>query len=415
MAVQPQATPLDAERVKLDFPILTREFAGRRVAYLDSANSSQKPRQVIDKLVEVYETGYANVHRGVYHLGVVATEEFEGARDRMAAFIGAPDRREVVFVRQATEGLNLVAYAWGRDRIGPGDAIVTTEMEHHSTLVTWWWLAQKTGAAIHYIGVTDDGELDAESLERLSAVDNVKLVAVTEASNSLGTLNDIPALSRWAHERGAVMVVDGAQAAPHRPVDVAALGCDFYAVSGHKMCGPGAGVLWGRAELLEEMDPFLTGGEMISTVSLERTTWNEIPWKFEAGTPAIAECIGLGAAADYLTGIGMDRIAAHEHALVEYGHALLDTIPGVTQYGPAPARRGGVLSFNVDGVHPHDVAQILDSDGVCVRAGHHCTQPVMRRYGLAATTRASVYLYNTTDDLDRLAAGLEKVKRTFGV
>lgn len=416
MAVAPQTMPLDAERIKLDFPILQRPARGdKRLVYLDSANSSQKPRQVIDTVSDVYETTYANVHRGVYELGVAVTERFEGARDKVAAFLNAPSRREVIFVRQATEGLNLVAYAYGRKFIGPGDAIVTTEMEHHSNLVPWQFLAQKTGATLHYLRLTDSGELDPESLERLSDVANVKLVAVTEASNSLGTLNDIPALARWAHDRGAVIVVDGAQAAPHRPVDVQRLCCDFYAISGHKMCGPGSGALWGRTELLDQMDPFLTGGEMIRTVDLERTTWNELPWKFEAGTPAIAECIGLGAAVDYLQSVGLELIAAHERALTEYGHALLAEIPGVSQYGPEPSRRGGVLSFNVDGVHPHDVAQVLDQDGICVRAGHHCAQPVMRRYGVAATTRASVYLYNTTADLDALAAGIHKVQRTFGV
>lgn len=414
MAVASPHSPLDAERIKLDFPILATKAHGTKpLVYLDSANSSQKPEAVIEAVADVYRSGYANVHRGVYELGVAVTEAFEGARDKVAAFINAPSRREVVFVRQATEALNLVAYAYGRKFIGEGDVIVSTEMEHHSNLVPWQFLAQQTGATLRYLRLTDDGELDPASLEQLGQLQNVKLVAVTQASNTLGTLNDIPALSRWAHELGAVVVVDGAQAAPHRPVDVQALGCDFYAISGHKMCGPGSGALWGRAELLDRMDPFLTGGEMISTVTLERTTWNELPWKFEAGTPAIAECIGLGAAVDYLSGIGLEKIAAHERALTEYGHALLAQIAGVTQFGPAPHRRGGVLSFDVDGIHPHDVAQILDADGICVRAGHHCTQPVMARYGVVATTRASVYLYNTTADLDALADGLERVKHTF--
>ncbi len=414
MAVASAHSPLDAERIKLDFPILATKAHGTKpLVYLDSANSSQKPEAVIEAVAEVYRSGYANVHRGVYELGVNVTEAFEGARDKVAAFLNAPSRREIIFVRQATEALNLVAYAYGRKFIGEGDVIVTTEMEHHSNLVPWQFLAQQTGATLRYLKLTDDGELDPASLEEVGQLQNVKLVAVTQASNTLGTLNDIPALSRWAHDLGAVIVVDGAQAAPHRPVDVQALGCDFYAISGHKMCGPGSGALWGRTELLDRMDPFLTGGEMISTVTLERTTWNELPWKFEAGTPAIAECIGLGAAVDYLTGIGLEKIAAHERALTEYGHALLSQIDGVTQYGPGPEHRGGVLSFDVAGIHPHDVAQILDGDGICVRAGHHCTQPVMARYGLAATTRASVYLYNTTADLDALADGLERVKQTF--
>src|SRR6476469_1225024 len=320
MAVAEFTTPLDLEKIRADFPILQRPVHGKRLVLLDSAASSQKPRQVIDTLVDVYETSYANVHRGVYHLGAVATQRYEGARDIMAGFVNANDRREVIFVREATEALNLVAYAYGRAFVGAGDAIVATEMEHHSNLVPWQFLAQQTGATLHYLRLTDDGSLDPDSQQRLAAIENVKLVAVAHVSNSLGTINDIPALAAWAHDRGAVLVVDGAQAAPHRPVDVQALGCDFYAISGHKMCGPGSGALWGREELLDRMDPFLTGGEMIRTVSLERTTWNELPWKFEAGTPAIAECIGLGAAVDYLTEIGMERIAAHERELTRYGY-----------------------------------------------------------------------------------------------
>jgi cysteine desulfurase / selenocysteine lyase len=406
-------TPLDAERIRADFPILSRPQDGRRLVYLDSASSAQKPRQVIAKLAEVYETSYANVHRGVYRLGAQATEAYEGARDTVAGFLHAPDRREVIFTRDTTEGLNLVAYAYGRSVVGPGDAIVSTEMEHHSNLVPWQSLAQQTGATLHYLRLTPEGTLDPESLARLDDVENIRLVAVGHVSNSLGTVNDVPALARWAHDRGAVLVVDGAQAAPHRSVDVGALGADFYAISGHKMCGPGAGALWGRAELLERMPPFLTGGEMIRRVELERTSWNDLPWKFEAGTPAIAECIAFGAAIEYLQGIGMDAIERHEHDLVAYGYDLLSAVEGVTQYGPPPPARAGILSFNVDGVHPHDVAQILDSEAVCVRAGHHCTQPLMRAFDLVATTRASVYLYNTREDLDRLAEGIEKVKRTF--
>ena len=415
MAVAEFTTPLDIERIRADFPILQQPIHGKRLVYLDSASSSQKPRQVIDTIADVYQTSYANVHRGVYELGARATERYEGARDIMKAFLNASDRREVVFVREATEGLNLVAYAYGRTFISAGDAIVATEMEHHSNLVPWQFLAQQTGATLHYLRLTDDGSLDLESLARLNDVENIKLVTVTHVSNSLGTVNDVPALAAWAHARGAVLVVDGAQAAPHRRVDVQALGCDFYAVSGHKMLGPGAGVLWGRAELLERMPPFLTGGEMIRTVSLEKTTWNDLPWKFEAGTPAIAESIALGAAATYLQDIGLDAIEAHEHALTAYAYDVLDGIEHVTQYGPKPPDRAGILSFNVTGVHPHDVAQILDSEGIAVRAGHHCTQPLMQRFDIAATTRASVYLYNGRDDIDALAAGIEKVKQTFRV
>jgi cysteine desulfurase/selenocysteine lyase len=288
-------------------------------------------------------------------------------------------------------------------------------MEHHSNLVPWQQLARRTGAKLHYVGLTDRGELDHESLDALSAVANIKLVAATHVSNSLGTVNDVAGIARWAHDRGAVMVCDGAQAAPHRPVDVQALGCDFYAISGHKMCGPGIGALWGRENLLEAMDPFLTGGGQIAKVTLEGTTWNELPYKFEPGVPPLAEAVGFGAAIDYLTTIGLEAIHEHESALTAYGWELLSGIPGVTLYGPPPPDRAGILSFTVDGVHAHDVAQILDSVGVCVRAGHHCTQPAMRHFDVVATTRASLYLYNTTDDLDRLAAGLDKVKRTFQV
>ena len=415
MAVAPVKTPLDAERLKQDFPILAHPPGGKPLHYLDSAASAQKPRVVIDAIVDMYETSYAAVHRAVYSLGEAATERYEATRDKVAALLGAADRREVIFVRNSTEGLNLVAYGYGLKFLGPGDVIVSTEMEHHSNLVPWQLLAQRTGATMHYLRLGDTGELDPESLAALDHVENIKLVAAGHVSNSLGTVNDIPALARWAHERGAVLVVDGAQAAPHRPVDVAALGCDFYAISGHKMCGPGVGALWGREKLLGEMDPFLTGGGQIAQVGLERTTWNELPYKFEAGVPPVAEVAAFGTAIDYLNGIGLEAIHAHEQALTEYGYQLLSDLPGVTLYGPPPPGRAGVLSFTVDGVHAHDVAQVLDTDGVCVRAGHHCTQPAMRHYGLTATARASVYLYNTVDDLDALATGLGRVKRTFGM
>jgi cysteine desulfurase/selenocysteine lyase len=415
MAVEARTTPLDAARIKLDFPILMREVNGRLPAYLDSAASSQKPRAVIDAIVDVYETSYAAVHRAVYTLGEVATERYEGARDIVAALLNARSRREVVFVRNATEGLNLVAYAYGGKFVGPGDVIVSTEMEHHSNLVPWQELARRTGAELRYLRLTDRGELDGESLDELAGVANVRLVAATHVSNSLGTVNDVAGIARWAHERGAVMVCDGAQAAPHRLVDVQALGCDFYAVSGHKMCGPGIGALWGREDIFEAMDPFLTGGGQIAKVTLDGTTWNELPYKFEPGVPPLAEAVGFGAAIDYVTRIGLEAIHEHEQVLTAYGWELLSAIPGVTLYGPPPPDRAGILSFTLDGVHAHDVAQILDSEGVCVRAGHHCTQPAMRHFDVVATTRASVYLYNTTDDLDRLAAGLDKVKRTFQV
>jgi cysteine desulfurase/selenocysteine lyase len=414
MAVEAPTTPLDAARIKLDFPILNREVNGRLPAYLDSAASAQKPRQVIDTIVDVYETSYAAVHRAVYTLGERATERYEGARDIVTAFLNAPSRREVIFVRNATEGINLVAYGYGLKFLGKGDVIVSTEMEHHSNLVPWQELARRTGAELRFVRLTDRGELDQESLEALGSA-NVKLVAATHVSNSLGTVNDIAAIARWAHQHDAVMVCDGAQAAPHRPVDMLALGCDFYAISGHKICGPGMGALWGRGHLLEEMDPFLTGGGQIAKVTLEGTTWNELPYKFEPGVPPLAEAVGFGAALEYVTGIGLDAIHEHERVLTAYGWERLSAIPGVTLYGPPPPDRAGILSFTLDGVHAHDVAQILDAEGVCVRAGHHCTQPAMRRFDVVATTRASLYLYNTTDDLDRLAAGLDRVKRTFQV
>jgi len=414
MAVEAPTTPLDAARLKLDFPILNREVNGKLLAYLDSAASSQKPRQVIDTIVDVYETSYAAVHRAVYTLGERATERYEGARDTVTAFLNAGSRREVIFVRNATEGINLVAYGYGLRFVGPGDVIVSTEMEHHSNLVPWQELARRTGAELRYVRLTDRGELDHESLDAMAGA-NVKLVAATHVSNSLGTVNDVAAIARWAHDHGAVMVCDGAQAAPHRTVDVQALDCDFYAISGHKMCGPGIGALYGRAELLEAMDPFLTGGGQIAKVTLDGTTWNELPYKFEPGVPPLAEAVGFAAAVDYVTGIGLDAIHEHEQVLTAYGWELLSAVPGVTLYGPPPPDRAGILSFTVDGVHAHDVAQILDSEGVCVRAGHHCTQPAMRHFDVVATTRASLYLYNTTDDLDRLVAGLDRVKRTFQV
>ena len=414
MAVEAPSTPLDAARLKLDFPILNREINGKLPAYLDSAASSQKPRQVIDTIVDVYETSYAAVHRAVYTLGERATERYEGARDIVAELLNARSRREVIFVRNATEGINLIAYGYGLRFLGKGDVIVSTEMEHHSNLVPWQELARRTGADLRFVRLTDRGELDPASLEALGSA-NFKLVAATHVSNSLGTVNDVAAIARWAHHHDAVMVCDGAQAAPHRRVDMQALGCDFYAISGHKMCGPGIGALWGREDLLEAMDPFLTGGGQIAKVTLEGTTWNELPYKFEPGVPPLAEAVGFGAAIDYVTGIGLDAIHEHEQVLTAYGWELLSAIPGLTLYGPPPPDRAGILSFTVDGVHAHDVAQILDAEGVCVRAGHHCTQPAMRHFDVIATTRASMYLYNTTDDLDRLAAGIDRVKRTFEV
>jgi cysteine desulfurase/selenocysteine lyase len=371
---------------------------------------------MLDAMLRFYETSYANVHRGVYTIGQEATAAFEGTRDVVRAFLNAPTRREIVFTRDATEALNLVAYSYGRSVCGPGDVIVATELEHHSNLVPWQVLAEATGATLRYLRIDDAGELQLDALDEIARSGQVKLLAVGDQSNSLGTVNPVRELADWVHAQGGVIVVDGAQSAPHRPVDVQAIDADFFAFSGHKLCGPsGAGGLYGRRELLEAMPPFLTGGEMIRSVRLEGTLYNELPWKFEAGTPAIAEVVGMGAAIRYLQGLGMDRIHAHEQEITRYALARLEDVPGLTVHGPRdPARRGGIVSFSVEGVHPHDVAEILDREAVCVRAGHHCTQPVMERLGVAATTRASFHLYTVPEEIDRMVDGLSEVQRIFG-
>jgi cysteine desulfurase/selenocysteine lyase len=406
---------LDAQRIRADFAFLEELVNGQPMAYLDSAVSAQKPRQVLDAMREFYEHRYSNVHRSVYRLAERATEGFEGARRKVAAFVNAPGERELVFTRSATEALNLVAYAWGLDNLGPGDVVVVTELEHHSNFVPWQYIASRTGASFRHIPIDDQGELQLDALDGLAREGNVKVVANNLVSNSLGTVNPVETLAAWAHEHGAIMVVDAAQAAPHRPIDVQALGCDFLAFSSHKLCGPsGVGALWGRRDLLEAMSPFNLGGEMIRSVALDRTTFNELPYKFEAGTPAIAEAVGFGAAVDYISAIGLDAIEAHEHELVGYAMARLAELDWVEVYGPPVDRRAGIVSFNVEGVHPHDVAQILDWDGIAVRAGHHCTQPLMTRLGIAATTRASFYVYSIPEEIDRLVEGLHKVKQALG-
>jgi cysteine desulfurase/selenocysteine lyase len=406
---------LDAHRLRADFPVFDELINGRPVAYLDSASSSQKPRQVLDAMRDFYEHSYANVHRGVYRLAERATAGYEAARGKVAAFVNAPSEREVIFTRSATEGLNLVAYAWGLDNLGPGDVVVVTELEHHSSFVPWQYVAGRTGAAFRAIPIDEHGELQLDALDEIEREGTVKVVANNLVSNTLGTINPVEKLAAWAHERGAIMVVDAAQAAPHRTLDVQALGCDFLAISSHKMCGPsGAGALWGRRELLEQMSPFNLGGEMIRSVSISETTWNELPYKFEAGTPAIAEAVGFGVAVDYISEIGLDAIEAHEHELVEHALGRLGELPWIDLYGPPPDRRAGIVSFNVQGVHPHDVAQVLDWEGVAVRAGHHCTQPLMTKLGVAATTRASFYLYSIPDEIDRLVEGLHKAKSSLG-
>ena len=406
---------LDAHRLRADFAVFEELVNGKPVAYLDSAASTQKPRPVLDAMREFYEHSYANVHRGVYRLAERATTGYETGRRKVAAFVNAPSEREIVFTRSATEALNLVAYAWGFDNLGPDDVVVVTELEHHSSFVPWQYVAGRTGAAFRAIPIDEHGELQLEALDEIAREGNVKVVANNLVSNTLGTVNPVEQLAAWAHEQGAIMVVDAAQAAPHRTLDVQALGCDFLAVSAHKMCGPsGIGALWGRRELLEAMSPFNLGGEMIRSVSLERTTWNELPYKFEAGTPAIAEAVGFGSAVDYLSDIGLDAIERHEHELVEYALGRLSELPWIQLYGPPAERRAGIVSFNVEGVHPHDVAQVLDWEGVAVRAGHHCTQPLMAKLGVSATTRASFYLYSIPEEVDRLVDGLHKVKKSLG-
>src|SRR5712691_515168 len=406
---------LNAQKLRADFPYLEELHNGKPFAFLDSAASAQKPRQVLDRMRHFYEHEYANVHRGVYRLAERATAGFEEARQKAAAFVNAPSPREVVFTRSATEGLNLVAYAWGLDNLGPGDVVVASELDHHSNFVPWQFIAKRTGAQFRVIPVDEQGELQLDALDEIAASGNVKVVANNLVSNSLGTINPCERLAGWAHELGAVMVVDAAQAAPHRIVDVQALDCDFLAFSSHKLCGPsGVGALWGRAELLEQMSPFNLGGHMIRQVKIEETTWGQLPYKFEAGTQPIAEAAGFGAALDYISAVGLEAIEQHEHELAAYALERLAEIPGLVAYGPPADRRAGIVSFNLDGIHPHDVSQILDIENVAIRGGHHCTQPLMRRLGVAATNRASFYLYTIPADIDRLVDGLHKVRRVLG-
>jgi cysteine desulfurase / selenocysteine lyase len=393
-----------------EFPALEREG----LVYLDSGATSQTPRTVLEAMDDYYEHHRGSVHRGVYPLAAEATELFEGARERIARFVnwGAA---ETIFTRNVTEGLNLVAYAWGDANVGPGDRVVVTEMEHHSNFVPWQVLAARRGAALSVVGFDDEGSLRLDELDRLLAGGDVKVVAVVHISNVLGTINPVEEIVRRAHDAGAIVVVDGAQAVPQIPVDLGALGADFYGWTGHKAYGPtGIGVLHGRADLLAAMPPFLTGGHMISSVTVEETQWAQSPAKFEAGTSNIAEAIGLGAAVDFLQDIGMEQVRDHERDLVAYALERLGAVPGVTLHGPPdPSGRGALVSFAVDGVHPHDVAEILGRQGVCVRAGHHCTQPLMRRLGVSATSRASFAMHNSHDDVDALLTGIAEVQRIF--
>ncbi|MDQ6919884.1 MAG: cysteine desulfurase [Candidatus Dormibacteraeota bacterium] len=401
--------------LRADFPAFdTPTHGGKRLVYLDAAASAPKPRAVIDALADTYAHHYANVHRGIYELSEDATGRFEAARRKVAGFIGAPTAREVVFVRNATEAINLVAYSWGRTNVGRGDHILSTQLEHHANIVPWQQLAREVGATLDYVQITDDGRLDMDDLRRnLEA--RPKLVAVSQVSNALGTISPVAEIVELAHAVGALVLVDGAQSAPHMPVDVTALGCDFFALSGHKMLGPsGIGALWGRRELLDAMPPFMTGGSMIIKVTLDGAEWNEVPYKFEAGTPAIAEAIGLGAAIDYLEALGMDRVREHERYLVEHAWAALGEIPGVWRLGPAdPELHAGVISLVLEGIHPHDVATVFDHEGIAVRAGHHCAQPVMLRYDIPATTRASFYVYNDLDDIAALTDAVRSCQQLF--
>ena len=408
------ATSLDVRTIRQDFPILSQQVHGYPLVYLDNAATTQKPQRVIDAVSRYYLRNNANIHRGVHELSGRATEAYEGARDKVRRFLNAADTREIIFVRGATEGINLVAQTYGRKNIGPGDEIVISGLEHHSNIVPWQILCEQTGAKLRIIPINDRGELELNILEELLGP-RAKLLAVSHVSNALGTINPVKRIVELAHRHNIPVLLDGAQAVPHMKVDVLELDCDFYALSGHKMFGPtGIGVLFGKQNLLEEMPPYQGGGDMISSVTFEKTTYNSLPYKFEAGTPDIAGAVGLGAAIDYLNQIGMDYITAHEHDVLEYATRTLESISGLRIIGTAPDK-AGVLSFVLDGIHPHDTGTVLDRQGIAVRTGHHCAQPVMDRFGVPATTRASLAFYNTREDIDALAEGIHKVKEIFRI
>jgi len=403
---------LDVEAVRREFPVLRETVNGHPLVYLDSAASAQKPQAVIDAERAVYEHYYSNIHRGVHRLSMLSTEAYEAARGKIRAFLGAASNREVVLLRGTTEAVNLVAQSYGRSHVKPGDEVLISGLEHHSNIVPWQLLCEEKGASLRVAPIDDRGEVDLAAFERL-LTPRTKLVAVSHVSNALGTINPVARMSELAHAAGAVVLIDGAQAAPHLRVDVRAIGCDFYAFSGHKVYGPSAtGALYGREALLAAMPPWQGGGDMIASVSFEKTTWNELPYKFEAGTPNVAGVIGLGAAIDWVGRVGLDAIAAHEHELLEYGTRLLSDLPGLRLVGTA-RRKAAVLSFVLEGVHPHDVGTVLDHDGIAVRTGHHCAQPVMDRYGIPATTRASLACFNTKQELDALVRGIHKVQELF--
>jgi cysteine desulfurase / selenocysteine lyase len=402
--------------VRADFPVLDREVGGKRLVYLDSAATSQKPRPVLDAIEDYYRRHNANIHRGVYSLAREATDMFENARDRVAAFVGW-ETADTIFTKNATEAINLVAYSWGREHVREGDEVLITHMEHHSNIVPWQLLCQERGARLRYLSVSDTGELSLDELDSVLNEGRVRLVGVAHVSNVLGTLNPVAEIVRRARAAGAVTLVDGSQAAPQLPLDVRQIDPDFYAWTGHKALGPtGIGVLHGRHELLVSMRPFLGGGDMISKVEFDSSTWNELPWKFEAGTSPIAEGVGLGAAVDYLSAIGMENVRSHEKDLTAYALERLPEVEGITLFGPPdPERRGGVVSFALEGMHPHDIAELCDREAVCIRAGHHCAMPLMRMLGVPATARASFHVYNSREDVDRLVEALQKARQVFGL
>ncbi|BDG37333.1 cysteine desulfurase [Saccharococcus caldoxylosilyticus] len=403
---------MNVKEIRKLFPILDQEVNGKPLVYLDNAATSQKPLPVIEALDQYYRQYNSNVHRGVHTLGTKATDAYEGAREKVRRFINAKSTQEIIFTRGTTAALNIVAASYGRANLQEGDEIVITYMEHHSNLIPWQQAAKQTGATLKYIPLQADGTIDIKDVEA-TVTANTKIVAVAHVSNVLGTINPIKDIARIAHQHGAVVVVDAAQSAPHMKIDVQDLDCDFLAFSGHKMCGPtGIGVLYGKRDLLERMEPVEFGGEMIDFVELYDSTWKELPWKFEGGTPIIAGAIGLGAAIDFLEDVGLDHIAAHEHELAQYALERMSAIDGLTIYGPK--QRGGLVTFNIDGVHPHDVATVLDAEGIAVRAGHHCAQPLMKWLNVTATARASFYLYNTKEEIDQLVVALQKTKEYFG-
>jgi cysteine desulfurase/selenocysteine lyase len=406
------AQPFDVERVRADFPALHQNIKGKPLVFLDSAASAQKPRQVLDAMMDLYSHDYANIHRGVYELSERATKAYENARLKAVRFVNASSEREIIFLRGTTEAINLVAQTYGRANVGEGDEVLITHLEHHSNIVPWQMLCEEKGARLKVAPIDDRGDIDLDAFRKLLGP-RTKIVSLAHVSNALGTVNPVRDVIELAHDRGIPVLVDGAQAAPHLRVDVAALGCDFYTISGHKMFGPsGVGILYGREALLEKMPPYQGGGDMIASVTFEKTTYNRLPFKFEAGTPNIAGVVGLGAAIDYLNGIGLDAVSAYEQDLLEYGTERLHSIPGVRIIGEA-RHKASVLSFILEGIHPHDVGTILDEEGIAVRTGHHCAQPVMDRFGVPATARASLALYNTREEIDRLVEGIHTVKRVF--